>query len=110
MTRRCLKCSAANDRDAVVCTACQAALPHRDRAPEWQRILGWTLVWGGFTAAFVNPTLFGFALLTCSAGWVLFLADDWVLRVLLGGVLAVVMCQLAAALGERFWLGGAVGL
>jgi hypothetical protein len=109
MIRRCPRCSAENDRAAIVCGACQYALPHRDQAPEWQRILGWTLVWGGFTAAFVNPTLFGFALLTCSAGWVLFLDDDWVLRVLLGAVLALVMCQLAAALGMRFWLGGVTG-
>ena len=106
MKRRCPQCLAENDQAAVVCAACRFALPYRDRAPEWQRTLGWTLVWAAFTASFVNSELFGFALLTCSAGWVLFLDDDWVLRVLLGGVMALIMCQLSAVLGERFWLAG----
>ena len=72
------------------------------RSPGWQRVVGWVLVWLSFSTAFVNPELIGFAFLTNTAGWVLFLEDDWVLRVSIGSVIGVTMCQLAAALGERF--------
>jgi hypothetical protein len=99
----CPHCAVDNQDGAIVCHACGRELPYLEsRSPEWQRTLGWALVWVSFATAFVNPELDGFAFLTNTAGWVLFLEDDWILRMLLGAVIAVVMCQLAFALGERF--------
>ena len=99
----CPHCAADNDDAAVTCLACGRELPYREFwTPQWQRTLGWVLVWASFATAFVHSELDGLAFLTNTAGWVLFLEDDWILRVLLGAVIAVVMCQLAIALGERF--------
>jgi hypothetical protein len=61
------------------------------------------MVWIGFALAFSDPKLSGFACLLMAGGWVLFLEDDWVLRVTLGAVTATALCTLAMALGERFW-------
>ena len=100
---RCPACRTENDDDAVACRACERELPYRaPRSPQWQRILGWVMVWVAFAVAFVNPDAVGFAFMLNSAGWVLFLEDDLVLRVTLGLVIAVVMCQLGVALGERW--------
>jgi hypothetical protein len=100
---RCPNCAALNDAAAIACRTCDRELPYREApSPRWQRTLGWVMVWVSFATAFVYSELNGLAFLTNAAGWVLFLEDDWVLRVLLGAVIAVVMCQLALALGARF--------
>lgn len=100
---RCPFCSTENEDAGIACQACGRLLPFREyRTPPWQRTLGWILVWASFATAVVDTELIGFAFLTNAAGWVLFLEDDWILRLALGAVIAVVMCQLAFAIGERF--------
>ena len=98
--RRCPSCSTLNDAAAAVCQACDRELSHR--SPAWQTTLGWVMVWVGFAIAVIDPRLSTFAFLFNAAGWVLYLEDDWVLRVTLGFVAATAMCSIAIALGERF--------
>ena len=100
---RCLTCAAENEDAALACQRCGRALPWRQpRSPQWQRTLGWTLVWAAFATAVSEPLLIPFTFCSIVAGWVLFLDDHWAMRIILGVLVAVVMCALALALGERF--------
>ena len=101
---RCPACGTEADDTAIVCAACGRELPYRPpRSPKWQRILGWVMVWTGFAITIVSPQTVGFAFLLNCAGWVFFLEDDVVLRVTIGVVLAVVICQLGVAIGDRWF-------
>ena len=100
----CPFCQAPNDATAIACARCGRVLPYQEpRSPEWQRSIGWAMVWSGFWIAFIQPEIVEFAFLLNAAGWALFLEDDWVLRVLLGLMMALVMCGVGVALGERLF-------
>ena len=101
---RCPICGTDADDTAIVCAACGRELPYRrPRSPKWHRMLGWVMIWVAFAVSIVAPDALGFAFLVNCAGWVLFLEDDVVLRVTFGVVLAIVICQLGVAIGDR-WL------